>query len=958
MSTIKQKFNSLIHRYPWALQVSLALVIALTAIGSSTNFAHAGSGRVEVIAPTEKVWFTGMSPASTMPILWTFESDTIVSSSTTADIWLQAQTTNGNWYNKLPIASSVLMNSNPTTYTWGLDDVAFAGERQRIAVIVSETSNGQTSKYTDYSNLLYIRQVGVHFITPSAGSRLGMHELYQVKFYWSDFVSPVTPFAVLEYKASDGSWQEITKKTYTAFLEDAIELRYFNWDTPISSEEFTSRLRLSLYTLDNDGAYTVLYDRAESDAFIIAPGIDFSATGIELVPQSNPAVTDSLTDVAVGLHFINRNLGITGLVKLYVSIQFYANNTSNETINPPVGDLITRTVTINTDSFDSQGDLTAVVEDVPILARYAYIRSHIDHDNSYLESDENNNWYPSDQPSFFEVPNYSSGIPIVGDPLSATYYSQKLTEGLVVNGIGPIRFDNFQANFSQTATDSDVDFAIGFFNASDQPVYNQTADGSSFDSEGYYLIPEADEYQLADGFNLPTTFFGQTSKANLVRSIRFRIFMASADITATDQPWVQSVTLQYTAADTTTIGVINFVDPAGTDGNVTKSIPRGGTGSFDIKITPMNDFVGQAVIRISAITQVGGNGDDVTGQILAIDIPQTVTIPTGITEVTTTVHFTVANDPTLSGVYQFELSGYDTQNSNAILTPTALGRINISGETGPFSLEITPTTTEVIRGQSTTYDITLTRADDFTGTVTLSHNLATIFGTGVTGTFFDDNTLSGSDTSATLTVTTTNSAALTDAQLFTVTGAATNQSDQIATAQLAIISSDDALTLTLTIPVEGGLPTDLTKPHPRFTVRIYDGLINKLERVGLSANAQGKVVLTTTRTTLPDKTYTIYARTTRHLWGKSTTPATLIIDSAHDSYTVTFPTLQAGDLDTNNKVNMQDISIDQTWAKYGQTLLDALGDFNNDGKININDISFITNFNYGKWGDQLPDETR
>jgi hypothetical protein len=139
---------------------------------------------------------------------------------------------------------------------------------------------------------------------------------------------------------------------------------------------------------------------------------------------------------------------------------------------------------------------------------------------------------------------------------------------------------------------------------------------------------------------------------------------------------------------------------------------------------------------------------------------------------------------------------------------------------------------------------------------------------------------------------------------------------------------------------------------------LYNGLTKTYEKTDIATDAQNHVNVTAARTGtngIPNGTYTAYARSTRHLWSKST-QANLVID-ATASYTLTFPTLKAGNLDTNNRINSLDLP---PWMNdYGKTIAGLLGDLNNDGKVNVLDVAFIFGLDhYGAWGDQLPDETR
>lgn len=556
---------------------------------------------------------------------------------------------------------------------------------------------------------------------------------------------------------------------------------------------------------------------------------------------------------------------------------------------------------------------------------------------------------------------------ITSTPLSATYYSQPKS---VVNvGLGPNKLVSFQAKFSQAAAGSDVAFAIGFFKADGiTPVYSSSDDSSIIDSngvdDGYLPVPPDQEidqigadYTLVN-YPLPNSL---DSKVSQVSTVRFRIIMSTTDTGASAQPWVEKVGLMYDPGDVNSIGMINITDPS--DG--TKTIDRGLSGTFNITVTPASGYSGTVALAVGPITLVGGNGQAITTithefSETSFELANNVAKPVTLT-------FTVPNDPTLSGVYRFDITGHDTTNTSRILSPATDGQINIPTTSTPVTLAVTPASNSAIKGgAAVTYTVTAARSSGtFLGSIALTSNIGTVFGTGVTASFnptsinFTANDVASPGSpilskTSTLTVTAQDTATVTEAKTFTVNGAIANLPDVTATAQLAIITSADAITLNLSIPVEGGKPADANAPHPKFTLRLYNGLVRTLEKTGLSTNAQNNVAVTLTRTELPAGTYTAYARSTRHLWSKST-QANVVID-ATTTKDLTFPTLKVGDVDVNNKINMQDLSL--IWVDYGKTLLGLLGDFNNDGKINITgDVSYILQ-HYSLFGDKLPDETR
>ncbi len=178
------------------------------------------------------------------------------------------------------------------------------------------------------------------------------------------------------------------------------------------------------------------------------------------------------------------------------------------------------------------------------------------------------------------------------------------------------------------------------------------------------------------------------------------------------------------------------------------------------------------------------------------------------------------------------------------------------------------------------------------------------------------------------------------------------------------------ITLNLTMPVEEISPETFTGSlvHPLFALRLYNSTTNA--KIYENLNFPGTLntdrtkytkALTVTRATspssaysvLPNGTYSVYIRSDRHLWSKFATDLT--IDNAHDTYGITFPTLKVGNVDENNKINMVDFN--KISPDYGKEAVNLLGDLNNDGKVNMQDLDWIIK-NFALWGTQLPDEIR
>lgn len=788
--------------------------------------------------------------------------------------------------------------------------------------------------------------------------------------------APPTAYLYLN-KNTESDWELLN----TQVLDKAVGDYTYNWQIPADSSEFNGKLMVvvsrdgSIPNPTNPRYYAVTYP------FLVTPS-DASTAPPRLVLKPNPNIS-----VAAGATFpvdvylepaAGQSAGGFKYSLVFDPTYLEAESVETHLFFHMGGQIDNQAGTITAEDYMEYpgGSLTeeTLVSTITFRAKTKTGTTNVNFDEptniikNYIATLGGNVALASAQDTSVTIGSTGS------NPFSATYYSP--TFDLTTNGVGPTALGGLKAVWHELpAIGANVRFSIGFFKRSGDiiiPVFHNNTSGlpsGTFDSEGYHTISDANEEALIDpyGTGYLMSWLQSHPQFSEIESVRIRILMDSPNITDTDlnnQPWVQSVNLDYTAVpDANEIGVISFVATGSEPIPGIQTVSLGQTALFKVKATAYEaaDFVGEVQFGLGAIVPAGsglvGLPNPVTGRLPINDLDNDSTSDneSGIME------YAFDTTGVAPGAYTLTFTGHDSGANGGNSARTfreAIGQLTITDTSAGFEMAVSPATQAVVKGQSINYTITVVRHTPFAGTITLTtSDIAATFGTGVTATL-SDTTLTALETTSILTIATTANAQAPQTGSFTVNGQADGETDQVASGQLSIVAAEDALTLTLTIPVEGGKPTDTTLLHPRFSVKIYDSTTGQLARTGLATDAQNRLTIVATRAELPSKTYTIYARSDRHLWSKSTVPATLVIDDTTAVYNITFPTLKAGDLDANNKVNNNDLNIDDTWSKYSQMIPGLLGDFNNDGKINMADLSFIVNFNYSLWGDRLPDEIR
>lgn len=559
----------------------------------------------------------------------------------------------------------------------------------------------------------------------------------------------------------------------------------------------------------------------------------------------------------------------------------------------------------------------------------------------------------------------------VGNPqvaLVAKYYSAPMD--VTADGtVTPNTFDALSSIYGNP-DGHPVRFSVGFFHRDTNGNYNQLGLGSlGADAEGYFFV-EIDTAGNLSGIN-------QFTWVNQVTDIKVRIEMSTPDINDPAlQPWVQNVTLNYTANNIVqTIGIINFHDAAA---NGQFSVNQGETATVVLDITASASYSGTVQMELGQITNKDSNVIDTT---ISANISDPLSGRFDITS-NQTVQVTLQFTPTPStadGTYIFSIRGYDLANTDWTLLPDPkTGELLVGGATPgeQFVVNIVEANQTVARGGTTTYNISVTRASSYIGNIALMTNIRTVgvYGSDIESAIFvptpivfgpGDVVVPGGPIltkTATLTIqASANATQLDQDKTFSVTGSdGTNSSSDTATLRIAA----NTMTLHVTIPLEAGTkPVDPTKyaqvQNPNFSLRIYSGASRMGQDVNFHTNTldQANVVIPA----LQPGTYQVYARTTRHLWKKATTPsAGLVVVAGTTEYTLGWPTtgLPASDYAPDNIISALDYPA--VGGHINETGDDLLGDVNNDGIISSLDYSFMINlfnnaFKFNLTGDPLPD---
>lgn len=542
-------------------------------------------------------------------------------------------------------------------------------------------------------------------------------------------------------------------------------------------------------------------------------------------------------------------------------------------------------------------------------------------------------------------------------------------------------FEDMSATYSEDPDGhSNVTFSLRFYNDQDQLL------GVSLLKPGGWFVAEGDDFVALMGLLNSSSDPLLVSMRPQIKKIQFRIEMQTENYDLYS-PYVEVVELSYNINTAVQIGTFNF------DGISSKSVAPGGSTDFDVRIRILNnkDIVDANGIKIDASNVgsgiVGLAAADV--EVTAADYNPTEDIYEATVHVTTTI--ATPPSPLLPEPipYPIPLSISVNNRPDLGFVPTLItGFLTVTdGTTTPdFSIvwvDSADINKVVQPGGMAQYNFIATWDLNYSPDIILTTNITTVIGTSyidkveyyvgsdlVTGNTLVKPLVAPYTKTVQMRVTTKLTGGEKSLTSFTITGTGNSIPKTLTPSPSLTISNQpaNAVIVEAKAEVEGG--TTIGYTAPTFTIRLYKkGTTTYTEKTGALAVSKDattnkytvrasfdKATTDTNGKVVAGTTYIGYLRSIRHFWKKATTPTSgeITIVTGTNSYTLEFPKLYAGDIAPtapDNEINSLDFQASLT--SFGQSLTNALNDFDNNGQINVLDIGFVLT-NYFKKGDLLP----
>jgi len=508
-------------------------------------------------------------------------------------------------------------------------------------------------------------------------------------------------------------------------------------------------------------------------------------------------------------------------------------------------------------------------------------------------------------------------------------------------------------------TGSSVSFAIKFYKA----------DGTLMGSINGYPLNIASGEPL----DMDTEFPGFASQ---VGQLQFVIAMSTDNYLGnTQMPWVENLQLIY-SLNAATIGTLNFT-PADSTG-YHKQVAPNASVEFDLIARPLEGFGSSSVTVVPGVDWNGstaGNGSAPAGLTLSF-VPENIydfSPSTPINDHSFKLVMTAGSN-TPAGDYTFDVVGSVLGDPTRTLTP-AHGTVTVTGgvnPTGDFELQLTsPSEGEkrVKPGDMATYRFVVKSINSFSEDVVLTTDIGSKFTPIVTYQFFLSATVkpaAGAETLVLMSVGTSSTSGNQE-NTFSITGTSGDLPPYNLTGLTLIIDNQAppqvAITVHATIPTETPKGTE----QPQFVFRLYpynpttrNAYIYQKTGI-LPSEFTGDVV----NIAVPDglvtdaQKYIGYAKSTRHLWKKSSDDFTVNASGTSQIYNLTFPQLVAGNVGPtpdasefigDDIINSLDfLTIFQEWAAIWTT---HFADFDNNGTVNSTDLAPVLS-HWGQQGDLL-----
>ncbi len=330
---------------------------------------------------------------------------------------------------------------------------------------------------------------------------------------------------------------------------------------------------------------------------------------------------------------------------------------------------------------------------------------------------------------------------------------------------------------------------------------------------------------------------GSFSPTSVSASAPMSTLTISVDTTVA--PCSNTFTIRGTSGDLTRTVTATVVVKAPEDFTLlvlpsSQDVEQGSSGSYRVKLKPSGGFSSSVTLSVS------GLGSGITGSFS----------PTSVSSTSRTSTLTLsASSTATTGSDSFTITG-----TGGSLTRTVSATAVVT-DAPDFTLSLSPTNRQVEQGSSGSYTVTLERAAGFTSSVSLS---VSSLGTGLTGSF-SDASLSGSESSSTLTINVGASTALGN-DSFTVTGTSGSLTQTVSATAVVTDAPDFTLSLSPTSRQIGqassGTYTVRLNPSSGFSSSVA------LSVSGLGSGITGSFSSTSVSATSRASTLTITASST------------------------------------------------------------------------------------------------
>lgn len=338
---------------------------------------------------------------------------------------------------------------------------------------------------------------------------------------------------------------------------------------------------------------------------------------------------------------------------------------------------------------------------------------------------------PPSVPSGTVAIRLTTSAGLVSNPMGYTYDS--------VNGVAPVlaRYHSKSFAVTELASLDDITIlakgyganiydgaertiiAVGLFTTADDTTPLGAGDDGM--NTGYYLLTDNHDNNIAK-----LTALSLLPNFKDVQSIKFRIDLYTPDPTdSTLQPWVESITLNYTLASGT-IGTLDFVGSASK--NVSESAPVT-TPPFDVNAVA-GTFGGSYAMQIgieweasapAGVTPVIAATGDLTNPVDTIN-PFESEMTYGIK-----VEFTAGAGAVFDGTsYNFRITGVDTTNASITLTPTIFGTLTLNANPS-FLFTVNDDNQLSHPSGDVTYNMTIQHLNGFSTGIDLTTDATTVF---------------------------------------------------------------------------------------------------------------------------------------------------------------------------------------------------------------------------------------